>query len=92
MSGTFGVFMSYCRYDGAKRALLECLGDVQEKIDANNSNEEFTPKTTDEVEAFEYMIEYFVQWLYDNNILDGEGELDNNELSNVCDMLMGKEV
>jgi len=92
MSSTFGVFMSYCRFEGTKKALNECLSDVTEILENNHIGLEYEPKSETEVKAFREMVIDMVHWLYDTCILDGEGDLDECELDNICHELKGEEI
>ena len=91
MSNTFGVFMSYCRFEGANRAIQEALGDAQNSIDSYYCNNIYEAKSDREVEKLECMIGYFVDWLHENDLLDDEGYIDDDNLYKVTSILKGEE-
>lgn len=85
MSNTFGAFMSYCRQQGAKQALVEALDQVveyQEDDELYMSPEEAT--------AFEFYIKHVYDWMCDMCLIDGEGAFDSNELEELVNELKGE--
>ena len=85
MSNVFGVFMSYCRQEGAYKAMQEALDQVTEYYD----NPDMEMSET-EVESFKDNIRYIYDWMNDMCLIDGEGTFDEGELNNLCDELLGE--
>lgn len=77
------MYMSYCRFEGTRRELEACLQEVEEHV-----NEEAEYEVSDhEIAHFKKMIVDFVGWLNDMCLLDGDGELDGDELDRVCESM-----
>ena len=77
------MYMSYCRFEGTAAELRACLGDVEEHI-----NEEAEYEVSDrEIRSFRSMVEDFVNFLNENELLDEDGELNEDELDRVCELM-----
>ena len=85
MSSTFGVFMSYCRQEGAGKAIDEALGQIEEYKDNPDMD-----MSDSEVKAFRKYIRHIYDWMCDMYLIDGEGAFDDCELDNVCLELKGE--
>lgn len=78
------MYMSYCRYSGTAQELRVCLNDVEEHV-----NGEAEDAVSDgEIDSFVGMVEMFHGWLLDMGLLKDDGELDRDELDNVCSRMM----
>lgn len=77
------AYMSYCRFEGTRHELSICLNEVQEHIDEAAEYE----VSRNEIEHFKNMVQNFVWFLQDNLLLDEEGNLDEEELENVCEKM-----
>lgn len=80
---SFGINMSYCRQENTYLALCEALSDVEEHV-----NEEAEYKVSNrEIQNFRNMVEYFHEFLCNNELLDEDGNLDDEVLDQVCDAM-----
>lgn len=79
------MYMSYCRFEGTRAELNACMDVVQ-----MHYNEEAEYEVSDkEITEFKKMIYEVVDFLQNTEIIDDEGEIDNEQLDRVCEM-MGK--
>lgn len=79
------AYMSYCRFEGTYHELRACLSDVEEHV-----NEEAEYKVSErEIQEFRNMVEYFHDFLCEQELLDEDGNLDWDAIENVCEA-MGK--
>lgn len=85
MSNTFGVFMSYCRQEGAYKAMKEALEQVEEY-----KNDPYAYMSDSEIRNFKKNIRNIYDWMNDMCLIDGEGELDEEELDSLCLELKGE--
>ena len=77
------MYMSYCRHEGSLAELRACLSDATEHV-----NEEAEYEVSDrEINCFRTMVKEFVSWLQDAEILDDEGEIDDDALEQVCEAM-----
>ena len=77
------MYMSYCRYEGTYAELRACLNDVTEHV-----NEEAEYEVSDrEIGKFRDMVELFHEFLCDMELLDEDGNLDNEALDSVCEAM-----
>ena len=77
------AYMSYCRYEGTYSELRACLNDVEEHI-----NEEAEFEVSDhEIQHFRNMVEYFHDFLCNMELLDEDGNLDDDALDAVCEAM-----
>ena len=74
------AYMSYCRFEGTHHELSACINEVYEHI-----NEEAEYEVSrGEIEYFKWMVHDFVDMLNEAQILDEDGEVDENMLDEVC--------
>ena len=74
------MYMSYCRFDGTLGELRCCLNEVTDHI-----NEEAEDDVSDhEIKCFKSMVYEFVDFLNSAELLDSEGEIDEDVLELVC--------
>lgn len=74
------MYMSYCRHEGTLAELRICLGDAQEHI-----NEEAEYSVSDkEIDCFKKMVAEFYEFLCETELLDNNGELDEEVLDLIC--------
>ena len=77
------MYMSYCRFEGTKAELNACLDEVNEHI-----YEEAEYEVSDrEIQHFRQMVERFVEFMDENELLDEYGELDNSRLDEICEAM-----
>lgn len=77
------MYMSYCRFEGTLAEMRACIGSVEEHV-----NEEAEYEVSErEIDCFRKMVQEFAGWLYDMELLDENGELDETELDNVCESM-----
>lgn len=69
------MYMSYCRFEGTRMELRACLGSIEEHEYAISDRE---------IEHFRRMVEEFHGWLKDMCIIDDNGDIDEDELDQVC--------
>lgn len=69
------MYMSYCRFEGTRMELNTCLQNVEDHEYAISSRE---------IEHFRRMVEEFHGWLKDMCIIDDNGDIDEDELDQVC--------
>lgn len=81
----FGVFMSYCRQEGTKKAIEEALNQVEEY-----SNEPDMDMSDSEVKSFKAYIRQVYDWMQDMCLIDDEGNFNEEELDNLCLNLKGE--
>ena len=80
---SFGINMSYCRQENTYLALREALSDVEEHM-----NEEAEYEISDrEIQNFRNMVEYFHDFLCNQELLDEDGNLDDEALDRVCEAM-----
>ncbi len=70
------MYMSYCRFEGTNAELRACLSDIEEVLNEENEY----PISEREATCFCYMVENFVDFLHDADLLDEDGELDTDML------------
>ena len=73
------MYMSYCKFEGTYRELTVCLEDVQAHIDecAMYSVSER------EIQYFKRIIEEVVEFMYNNDILDDNGNINDDVFNDV---------
>ena len=77
------AYMSYCRYEGTYSELRACLNDVEEHV-----NEDAEYEVSDhEIQHFRNMVEYFHDFLCNMELLDEDGNLDDDALDAVCEAM-----
>lgn len=77
------INMSYGRQENTYAALREALGDVSDHI-----NEEAQyPVSEREIMEFRHMMQFVVEFMYENDLLDEDGELDDEALCRVCEAM-----
>ena len=75
--------MSYCRFEGTKAELNACLAEVEEHI-----YEEAEYEVSDhEIGHFRQIVENFVSFLDQHELLDEYGELDEDKLDAICESM-----
>ena len=77
------MYMSYCRFEGTSAEHRACLSDVDEHV---NGEAEYEVSDR-EINQFRNMVEYFVGWLNDQCLLDEDGDLNYDELEQVCEAM-----
>lgn len=77
------MYMSYCRFEGTKAELASCLYDVQDHIDETAESE----ISENEISNFRLMVENFVCFLNDNDLLDEYGNLNQDQLDQICEAM-----
>lgn len=77
------MYMSYCRFEGTNQELNACIGEVCEHV-----NEEAEYGISDrEIDYFRKMVQSFVGFLQDSEILDENGEIDEEMLDDICEKM-----
>lgn len=77
------MYMSYCRFEGTLYELRACMSVVDEHI-----NEEAESAVSDnEIRCFKNMLREFTGWMQDNELLDENGELDEETLDSICSQM-----
>ena len=77
------MYMSYCRFEGTLHELRACMAEVGEHV-----NEDAEYEVSDnEIRQFRMMVDEIVTFLQDNLLIDEHGELDEEELDNVCEKM-----
>lgn len=77
------MYMSYCKFEGTRQELAVCLGDVMEHL-----NDEAEYKVSDrEIANFRQMVKDFYEFMVDAELLTEEGELDEDMLERICDVM-----
>lgn len=77
------MYMSYCRFEGTHQELKACLADVDEHL-AEMAEYEVSE---DEVDHFRDMVMDFFGWMQDSELITEDGELDEEQLDRICDMM-----
>lgn len=77
------MYMSYCRFEGTHQELKACLADVDEHL-AEMAEYEVSE---DEVDHFRDMVKDFIGWMQDSELITEDGELDEEQLDRICDMM-----
>ena len=77
------MYMSYCRFEGTRAELDVCLNEVSEHI----YEEAEYDVSENEIKHFRRMVEDFVDWLKGSEILNMEGEVDQERLDEVCELM-----
>lgn len=75
--------MSYCRFEGTHAELLSCISDVEEHIEG----EAEYPVDDREIDYFRKIVEAVHDFMVDNDLLDGYGDLDHEALEDVCEKM-----
>lgn len=77
------MYMSYCRYEGTLTELRACLNDVEEHI-----NDEAECEVSDgEALCFKHIITEIYDWMNEQGLIDGYGELDMDSLDQICEAM-----
>ena len=77
------MYMSYCRFEGTEAELNACLDEVNEHI-----YEEAEYEVSDrEIQHFRQIVERFVEFMDEHELLDEYGELDNSRLDEICEAM-----
>ena len=77
------MYMSYCRFQGTRQELRRCLQDVEDHV---NGEAEY-PVGDEEIRHFRHMVTDFVEWLQNMELLDEDGYLDDDAMSQVCEQM-----
>lgn len=80
------MYMSYCRHEGTLAELRACLSDAEEHINGEAESE----VSDHEIRCFRTIVEEFVSWLQDMSLLDEDGYLDDDALTEVCEAMKRK--
>ena len=75
--------MSYCRHEGTLAELRACLADAEEHV---NGEAEYEVSDR-EIDCFKKMVDTFVEWLQDNDLLDEDNGLNWDVLNEICDSM-----
>ena len=77
------AYMSYCRFEGTYFELRACLSDVEEHV-----NEEAEYEVSDrEIREFRNMVEYFHDFLCNQELLDEYGDLNMSRLDEIAEAM-----
>lgn len=77
------MYMSYCKYEGTRAEMNVCIEDVIEHI-----NEEAEYEVSDhEIQQFRKMVHEFVEFMYEADLLDEHGEVNEDALDSVCEAM-----
>lgn len=77
------MYMSYCRFEGTRMELSACLNEVRDHI-----YDEAEYKVSEgEIENFKSMVEIFLGFLKEAELLDEDGDLNRDELDNICESM-----
>ena len=77
------MYMSYCRFEGTKQELNACIAEVEEHI-----YQEAEYEVSDhEIRHFRQIVENFVSFLDQHELLDEYGELDEDKLDAICESM-----
>lgn len=77
------AYMSYCRHEGTLYELKCCLADAEEHV-----NEEAEYSVSDnEIRCFKDIITDVYDWMCDMALINEYGELDTDELNNICEKM-----
>lgn len=74
------MYMSYCRFDGTRMELQACFESVEEHV---NGEAEYAISER-EIYMFKRMIGDIAEFLYNNDLLDENGEINQAALDDVC--------
>ena len=77
------MYMSYCRFEGTRRELAACLGEVEDHINMEAKYE----VSEQEINHFRRTVKMFVEFLQEQELLNEEGELDKEVLDRVCESM-----
>ena len=74
------MYMSYCRFEGTRMELQACFEAIEEHV---NGEAEY-PISEREIYNFKRMIGDIAEFLYNNDLLDENGEINQTALDDVC--------
>lgn len=74
------MYMSYCRFEGTRMELQSCFEAVEEHV---NGEAEYAVSER-EIYNFKRMIGDIAEFLYNNDLLDENGEINQTALDDVC--------
>lgn len=77
------MYMSYCKYEGTLAELKVCLSDAQEHFD----EEAEYPVSDSEIESFRILVGTFMDFLYDNELINEYGEFDDDRFDKICESM-----
>ena len=77
------MYMSYCRYEGTRYELNACIGDAREHYYEEAEYE----VCENEIDNFRQLIHNFVEFLGETEILDENGEINEDKLDEVCETM-----
>lgn len=80
------MYMSYCRFEGTQMELNACLGEVYDHLNEEAEYEVYEVSER-EIDCFREMIYDFINFLNDTEILDENGEVNEEMLDDVCDAM-----
>lgn len=80
---SYGINMSYCRQENTYAALREALSDVEEHV---NGEAEYEVSDR-EIQQFRDMVEYFHEFLCEQELMDQNGDLDMDRLDEICEAM-----
>lgn len=77
------MYMSYCRFEGTRQELRACINEVE-----NHIYEEAEYEVSDnEIREFKQMVKDFYNFMADMELLDENGELDENVLDEISEKM-----
>ena len=77
------MYMSYCRFEGTHSELRACIDSVFEHVNGMTNQ----PLSESESKHFKGMVKEFVDFLIDFDLLDDEGYLDDEKLTDLCESI-----
>ena len=76
-------YMSYCRFEGTRQELKICLNVVEEHV-YEEAEYEVSER---EINHFKAMVKEFHDFMYEMNLLDENGDLNQNQLETICEQM-----
>lgn len=76
-------YMSYCRFEGTRQELRTCLNVVEEHV-YEEAEYEVSER---EINHFKAMVKEFHDFMYEMNLLDENGDLNQNQLETICEQM-----
>ena len=76
-------YMSYCRFEGTRQELRTCLNVVEEHV-YEEAEYEVSER---EINHFKAMVKEFHDFMYEMNLLDEYGDLNEDRLEEIAELL-----
>lgn len=77
------MYMSYCRFEGTLAELRACLSEVEDHI----YEEAEYDVSEGEIRQFRRMIETITDFMGEHEIIDCDGQLDEERLDEICEKM-----